>query len=241
MLRSLAEEHGITGNTYFDEKTGVEDYTESPDLLPAPTLFERAARKGVKSALLSSRPRRSLSFYAAPRSCSRRRNPTPEGSRRLAHAIDLQRGSTTGSWQLPSRPQKPPGHRFVTSTPRITQCIRGLLRRPNRKSIWPAWTSSSGKPCMRPPDAAFLVTADHGMNAKTLCWDLERVCERQGVPLRKLFPWGAIVREAARGCSGGAYVYLKNPQDATGSARLFRGSRESSTSSLAIRRRATTS
>src|ERR1700720_3718536 len=49
------EEHGITGNTYFDEKTGVEDYTESPDLLLAPTLFERAARQGVKSALLSSK------------------------------------------------------------------------------------------------------------------------------------------------------------------------------------------
>src|SRR5215467_13472279 len=43
------EEHGITGNTYFDEQRGVEDYTESPDLLLAPTLFERAAHKGVKS------------------------------------------------------------------------------------------------------------------------------------------------------------------------------------------------
>jgi phosphonoacetate hydrolase len=31
--------HGITGNTYFDEQRGVEDYTESPDLLLAPTLF----------------------------------------------------------------------------------------------------------------------------------------------------------------------------------------------------------
>ena len=38
------ETHGITGNTYFDEQRGVEDYTESPDLLLAPTLFERAAR-----------------------------------------------------------------------------------------------------------------------------------------------------------------------------------------------------
>src|SRR5262245_63109425 len=49
------EEHGITGNTYFDERRGVEDYTESPDLLLAPPLFERAARKGVKSALISSK------------------------------------------------------------------------------------------------------------------------------------------------------------------------------------------
>jgi len=49
------ETHGIIGNTYFDEKRGVEDYMEAADLLLAPTLFERAAQAGVKSALLSSK------------------------------------------------------------------------------------------------------------------------------------------------------------------------------------------
>src|SRR6202023_1025239 len=49
------EEHGIVGNSYFDEKRGVEDYMESADLLLAPTLFERAGKHGVKSALLSSK------------------------------------------------------------------------------------------------------------------------------------------------------------------------------------------
>src|SRR5260370_36129759 len=48
------EVHGITGNSYFDEKRGIEDYMESADLLLAHTLFERAAKQGVKSALLSS-------------------------------------------------------------------------------------------------------------------------------------------------------------------------------------------
>jgi hypothetical protein len=42
------------------------------------------------------------------------------------------------------------------------------------------------------PDGAFLITADHGMNAKTLCWDLEKVCERRGVPLRKAFSVGRV-------------------------------------------------
>src|SRR2546426_525716 len=31
------EVHGITGNSYFDEKRGVEDYMEAPELLLAPT------------------------------------------------------------------------------------------------------------------------------------------------------------------------------------------------------------
>src|ERR1700756_4327409 len=48
-------EHGITGNSYFDAATGHEEYMEAADLLLAPTLFERAAKLGVSSALLSSK------------------------------------------------------------------------------------------------------------------------------------------------------------------------------------------
>src|SRR5215475_9854385 len=47
------EVHGITGNSYLDERTGREEYMESASLLRAPTLFQRAKRYGVKSALLS--------------------------------------------------------------------------------------------------------------------------------------------------------------------------------------------
>src|SRR5258708_37615315 len=48
--------HGITGNSYFDERSGREEYMETADLLQAPTLFERAKKtRGVKSALLSSK------------------------------------------------------------------------------------------------------------------------------------------------------------------------------------------
>ena len=49
------EVYGITVNTYYDEQRGEEDYMESGDLLLAPTLFGYAARKGAKSALLSSK------------------------------------------------------------------------------------------------------------------------------------------------------------------------------------------
>src|SRR5262245_19502260 len=49
------EEHGITANFYLDEATGREEYMESADLVLRPTLFEKARRSGVSSALLSSK------------------------------------------------------------------------------------------------------------------------------------------------------------------------------------------
>ena len=53
------------------------------------------------------------------------------------------------------------------------------------------------------------------VNAKTRCWDLEKVCAARKVPLRKAFSAGRdrYVRHN-RGCSGAAYVYLRSPQDA---------------------------
>src|SRR5262249_53584110 len=49
--------HGITGNSYWDARAGREEYMESAALLRAPTLFERAARSGTRSALLWSKKR----------------------------------------------------------------------------------------------------------------------------------------------------------------------------------------
>src|SRR5215813_11044451 len=49
------EKHGITANFYLDETSGREEYMEQANLVLAPTLFERAAARGVRSALLSSK------------------------------------------------------------------------------------------------------------------------------------------------------------------------------------------
>src|SRR5262249_18251798 len=34
------------------------------------------------------------------------------------------------------------------------------------------------------PDAGFLITADHGLNAKSRCWNLAKACENRGLSLR---------------------------------------------------------
>ena len=74
------------------------------------------------------------------------------------------------------------------------------------------------------PDAVFLLTADHGMNAKTRCWDLARVLAGRGLPVR-----AAISAERDkylvhhRGYGGTAWVYLNRPADTDKAIALLHG------------------
>jgi len=80
--------------------------------------------------------------------------------------------------------------------------------------------------------------ADHGINAKTDLWILKGFANGRGLRPIQVLSVGAIVREASnRGCKRRGLWYLKNPQDAAGSTRVFRGSRSRARTSLAIRRR----
>src|SRR5947209_20524760 len=49
------EEHGITGNSFYDEARGELDYMEDASYLRVPTVFQRASRLRVKSALLTAK------------------------------------------------------------------------------------------------------------------------------------------------------------------------------------------
>ena len=61
------------------------------------------------------------------------------------------------------------------------------------------------------------------MNHKTLCWDLEKVCADKRVPLRKVSVGRDKYVKQHRGCSGGAYVYLKKPEDAGRAREIISG------------------
>jgi phosphonoacetate hydrolase len=71
-----------------------------------------------------------------------------------------------------------------------------------------------GEACAAAPDAAFLLTADHGMNHKRKCYDLEKILAAKGIPIRM-----AISAERDkyvkhhRGFGGTSWVYLKSAGD----------------------------
>src|ERR1700676_4000561 len=83
--------HGITGNSYLDTVTGHEQYMDDWNLLLAPTLFEHAGKRGVSSALLSSK-KKTISLLSKGTSLAMTaEEPPAEGVDRLgAPPADLQ-------------------------------------------------------------------------------------------------------------------------------------------------------
>jgi len=210
------EVHGITGNTYFDEQRGVEEYMESAHLLLAPTLFERAAQKGVKSALVSSKAKTVSFLLRGAEIVLTPEDPSSEWVRRLGPAPSIY-SREINYWLMQAaidilkhRPEI--GCLYVHTTDYAMHMWPPEA--PESKEHLERLDDLFGQAMSAAPDAAFLLTADHGMNFKTHCWDLERVCARRGVPLRKAFSAGRdrYVRHN-RGCSGAGYVYLKSPRD----------------------------
>ncbi|PYU22530.1 MAG: nucleotide pyrophosphatase [Acidobacteria bacterium] len=211
------EVHGITGNSYFDEKRGVEDYMESADLLLAPTLFQRAAQQGVKSALLSSKAKTVTFLLRGAEIVLTAEEPTPEWVQKLGLAPSIY-SSEINYWLLRAaldilRNRPDIGCLYVHTTDYAMHMWPPEA--PESKEHLERLDDLFGQAMNAAPDAAFLLTADHGMNAKTRCYDLEKVCAQRGVPLRKAFSAGRdrYVKHN-RGCSGAAYVYLKTSQDA---------------------------
>src|ERR1700739_97229 len=210
------EVHGITGNSYFDEKRGIEDYMESAERLLAPTLFERAAKHGVKSALLSSKAKTVTFLLRGAEIVLTAEEPTPEWTQKLGAAPPIY-SAEINYWLmraaldiLKNRPDIRVLYVHTTDYP----MHMWAPEQPESKEHLARMDDLFGQAMKIAPVAAFLATADHGMNAKTRCWDFEKVCAARGVPLRKAFSAGRdrYVKHN-RGCSGAAYVYLKSPED----------------------------
>ncbi len=220
------ETHGIIANSYFDEKSGEELYVESADLVLAPTLFERAARQGVKSALLSSKAKTATLLMRGAEIVLTAENPGPEWVRKLGPAPDIY-SADINYWLmaaaidvLKNRPDIGVLYVHTTDYPMHMWAPEA----PESKEHLARLDDLFGQAMKAAPDAAFLATADHGMNAKSACWDLEQVCAGKGVPIRKAVSTGRDrYMKHHRGCSGAAYIYLKNSQDAARVREIISG------------------
>jgi phosphonoacetate hydrolase len=209
-------EHGVIGNSYFDAASGTEEYMEDAKLLLAPTIFERARGRGVRSALLSSKKK-------------------TIGLLNKGTDILLTAEAPDGGWEA-RLGRAPPIYSREINYWLFSAALEILRDRPEigllyihttdyPMHMWPPEAPESQEHLARldsllaelaatAPDAAILLTADHGMNFKSRCWDLEKALAERGAPVRI-----AISAERDKylahhqGMGGTAWVHLRRPED----------------------------
>jgi phosphonoacetate hydrolase len=210
-------EHGITGNSYFNEQTGEAEYMEHADFVCVPTLIQRAAVLGLKSALLTSK-KKTLNLLAR--------------SAAIAVAAEEPAASLVARYGAPANIYSCEINYWLWEV-----AIDLLKQRPDIRVLYvhttdfpmhtwaPAEAASQehlstldrllGMAVEAAPDAAFLLTADHGMNYKRRCWDLGKACAVQDVNLRFVL---SVEKDRYvkhhRTFGGIAWVWLRSSTDA---------------------------
>lgn len=210
-------EHGITGNSYFDQETCRAEYMNSADLIRVPTLFQRAAQHGVQSALLTSKRKTVELFRYGTAVGIAAERPTDELVRRYGQPADIySREINYWLWSvavdlLKTRPEL--GLIYVHTTD-YPMHAWGPERAESKEHL-ERLDALLGEACDAAPDAAFFLTADHGMNYKRRCWDLARICREQGPPLRfALSPERDFYIQHHRNYAGCAFLWLNAAGDA---------------------------
>jgi phosphonoacetate hydrolase len=220
------DEHGITGNSFLDETKGEAEYMENATYLLRPTLFERAGKRGVKSALLTAKKKTvgllskgaDVAIAAEAPSAEQIQkygSPPPIYSREINYwlwevAVDL----------LANRPDIGCLYVHTTDYPMHTWPPSA----PESKEHLARLDALLGRAVAAAPDAAFLITADHGLNAKTRCWDLAKASRNRGLELR--FALSAERDKYVkhhRTFGGTGYVWLRSPKDAEPALKILRG------------------
>jgi phosphonoacetate hydrolase len=214
---AMPSEHGLTGNSYFNEETGEADYMESAEFLLRPTLSQRAASHGVKSALLTCK-KKSIKLLAADAEIAIAAEEPPAEyvakygappniySREINYwlwtvAVDLLR-TRPDIEVLYVHTTDYPMHMWAPDREESQEHLRRL-------------DELIGQAATAAPDAAFFFTADHGMNYKKRCWDIDKALGLRGLPVR--FALSAEKDRYVkhhRTFGGTAYVWLNQPEDA---------------------------
>ncbi len=218
--------HGITGNSYLDTRTGREEYMEAANLLQTPTLFEHAAKLAVKSALLSSKKKTILLLSKGTSIALTAEAPTEEWVKLLGPAQPIY-SREINYWLLraaihilKNRPEIGCLYVHTTDYPMHTWEPAARESQEHIRMV----DELLGQACAAAPDAAFLLTADHGLNHKNRCYDLDKTLAGMALPIRL-----SISAERDRylqhhqGFGGTAWVYLNNPEDSEKVIRALSG------------------
>lgn len=213
--------HGITANSYFDLQTKKEEYMDKAAMVLAPTVFERAAPHGIKSALLTAKKKtQSLLRTGAAIRLAAEAPRDAEGSDikwvdRLGAAPDIY-SPEINHWLFRA------AHIVLNETD-TDLCYFHTTDYPMHME--PPWGEMSqfhlgewdrllGETLDAHPGLEVFMSADHGMNFKSRCYDLNTVLPAKGAGI--FFAMSAerdpYVKHH-RTFGGTAFVWLEQPGD----------------------------
>lgn len=220
-----ADEHGITGNSYWDPQTEQEQFMSDGNLLTSATLFQRAARFGIRSALVSSKQKTIGLLRQGADLAVGSQQPPAEVIQRHGRAPDVYSADVNyWVWRVAVD--------IIKNQPRIGLLFVHTTDYPMHMHPPDASDSQAHlrsidnylkEAAEADPDLAFFITADHGMNFKTTVVDLQKALAARGRAVRV-----AISAERDQyprhhgGFGGTSYVYLNAPTDAGKVANALR-------------------
>lgn len=208
--------HGVTANYHYNPDGGFTEYIESSDQLTAPTLFERVAALGGKSALFTCKTKTMgiLGNHVAIGVSPKGRNDLSGASR---HCPPSVYSADANYWLFETafsvlRSRKDIDLFYIHTTD-FPMHHWGPEERESQMHLL-GIDSCLEEVSRIAPDTGVIVTADHGMKTKQVCINLEKVCESRGVPLALAVSPVANRMMAHHGGYGGvSYVYLKSERD----------------------------
>jgi phosphonoacetate hydrolase len=218
------KQHGITANSYFDKASGSANYMNAAEMIRSATIFHRAASQGIKSALLTAK-KKSVELFKRDTEIAVAAEDAPLAYvERYGEPGDIySREINYWLWQvavdlLKTRPDIGLIYVHITDYPMHTWAPEEHESQEHLTIL----DTLIGEAMDVAPDAAFLLTADHGMNRKERCWDLTKVCQEAGTPIRfALSPERDYYIKHHRNFTGCAWVWLNEQSDFTSVAKII--------------------
>ena len=206
---SYPSEHGICSNYRWVRETGEGFYLESADNILSRTMFRRAGELGLTSIVVTAKDKlRTLVGVDATMSISSERAPewitVAVGPAPEVYSLEVN------GWVIDVgnfiMKQRPVDIAYLTTTdfamhmnpPDHPEAIRHMV----------ILDDAIGRLAADHPDAAILITADHGMNAKTEMVDLKAILSARGIESNPV----AIIKDRYvlhhSNLGGCMYIYL---------------------------------
>ena len=217
---SFPETHGITTNYLLDPASGREDYMESAEFLLAETAFRHLADRGKRTVLLTAKDKLKTLIRDGAAIAESAEKPSAWLTERIGPAPGIYT-IEVNHWLLRAArdllTHENPDFVYVSTTDYVTHTYppESEQAQGNIREI----DGLIGDIMNAAGDLEMVITADHGMNAKSRGLDLEAILAARGIEARVI----PIIKDRHvvhhRNLGGAAYVYLRDPATEGGGGR----------------------